>query len=555
MTSKAFDDLNEQMLPRLLSANPDCATVFGKHEPYDTQLPDGGSRRLKDNLELLREWSKAANEISAEGTLSRDQEVSADVLRFTLDMYRFAVEGYPIWRMRPEALENPGTAMLMAVVREYAPLEKRVEWMTSRIGELPRYLEQFRGRFAGARTVRLWTRTALGACVAFPSFLDVAQSLAASSSADMKVRAEMAGNVALAKEELKIHGAWLEKMLDSSTDEFAMGRERYEKLMRIRGIPFSSQGLVILASEHLMDFTRQRAAVASRISNGGTLDEARRIVESERPTSTDEGVERTKEVVERAREFVIGRDIATVPAGSMVHVMRAPDFLGDSVGTASTYLPAVFERSQDSIFLIAPVKDPKQLGSIWNYPAIDSTGVHEAFPGHHHQGVMANTRPWMHQLPHIIYSPEALSPPYESQEGWATYCESMMHEKGFLGSDRHLLGLLDYAVGNACRMLAEVKLACGNASVDEMVDMTVRETGCLRVSAEADVKGFTHMPGYGMCYLAGRHLVAALKADLRKALAGGFSEKRFHDLMAQNSNLPFFLLEREVRSGMGLPTA
>lgn len=554
MTSGAFDELNEQMLPKLLSINPDCATVFGRHEPYDRHLPHGGFQKLRDNLGLLNEWSKAAEDISSDEELSRDQEVSLRVLRFTLDTYRFVIDDYPLWKMRPDALENPGTAMLMAIVREYAPLPKRLEWMVSRIGELPRYLEQFRERFAGARAVTMWTQAALEGCKAFPSFLDTVLRLA-ESNADIKVHTDMAKSVALAKEELQTHLSWLDNMLDSSVEEFAMGQERYEKLMRIRGIPFTPQGLVILASKYLGDFKEQRTAVASRISKGRTVDEARKILESDRPQSTDEVVDRTRVVVERAREFVVSRDIATIHPGSRVHVMKAPDFFGDSVGTAATYLPAVFEESQDSVFLIAGVKDPEQLGSTWNYPAIDCTAVHEAYPGHHHQGVMSNRKPWMHQLPHIVYSPETLSPPYESQEGWATYCESMMHEKGFLGSDKHLLGMLDYAIGNACRMLAEAKLACEEATVEEMIDLTVKETGCLRISAEMDVKGFTRTPGYGMCYLAGRHLVAKLKADLRRDLETGFSEKLFHDLMAENGNLPFHLLEQEMRSGMGLRTA
>jgi uncharacterized protein (DUF885 family) len=230
--------------------------------------------------------------------------------------------------------------------------------------------------------------------------------------------------------------------------------------------------------------------------------------------------------------------------------MKAPEFLGGSVSSAATYLPAVFEQSQDTVFLISGAENWEQFRGMWNYSAIDSTAVHEAYPGHHLQGVKSNRRPWMHQLPHIIYSPETLSPPYESQEGWATYCESMMHEKGFLGSDKHAFGFLDYFIGNACRMISEVKLACEEATIEEMVDMTARETGCPRGMAEQGVKSFTRMPGYGMCYLSGWHLVNALKNDLRNNLGRRFSEKRFHDLVADNGNLPFYLLEPEVRSGM-----
>jgi len=549
MTSEDVCDLNDRMLLRLLSINPDCATVFGRHDPYDAHLPHGGFKRIRDNLDLLDEWGKEADEIVSAGNLSKEEGVSLRVLDYTRKTYRFVVDDYPLWRMQPDALENVATAMLMTLVRDYAPLALRLESMSARIGELPRYLGQFRERFDGARTVRMWTEAALQSCNAFPGFLDTVQSLSSSKGSSTS-QSDMIRNIAVAKDELRTHEAWLLKILDSSTDKFAMGRKSYTKLMSMRGIPYNPDELVGLATRYLEYFKAQRASLALKISGGKAPEDARNAVECESPASIEEVVERTKVVVEKARDFVLARDLVTIPGGSKVLVMKAPEILEGSLSSAATYLPAVFERSQDTVFLISGAEGKERLKGIWNYSAIDSTAVHEAYPGHHLQGVKSNKKPWMHQLPHIIYSPETLSPPYESQEGWATYCESMMHDKGFLGSDKHAFGSLDYFIGNACRMISEVKLACEEATIEEMVDMTARETGCSRAIAEQGVKSFTRMPGYGMCYLSGWHLVNALKNDLRNEMGQRFSEKRFHDLIAENGNLPFYLLESEVRFGM-----
>lgn len=549
MTSKVFQELNDKMQIRLLSINPDCATVFGKHDPYDARLPHGGFQRIRDNLNLLNEWEKEAGEIVSCENLSKDENTSLCVLKYTRETYGFVVDDYPLWRMQPDALENVGTAMLMALVRDYAPIASRLESMSFRIGALPTYLEQFRERFTGARTVRMWTEAALQACNAFPGFLDTVQGFS-SSRGNSRSHTEMTRSIAAAKEELGTHEAWLRKMLDSSTDRFAMGRRNYAELMRIRGIPYSPDELVELATKYLEDFREQRASVSLRISGSRLPEDARNAIELESPATIEEVVERTKVVVEMARDFVLERDLVTIPGGSKVLVMKAPEFLGSNISSAATYLPAVFEKSQDTVFLISGGEDQEQFKNMWNYPAIDSTAVHEAYPGHHLQGVRSNRKPWMHQLPHIMYSPETLSPPYESQEGWATYCESMMHEKGFLGSDKHAFGFLDYSVGNACRMISEIRLECEEATVDEMIDMTVRETSCLRVTAEQSVKSFTRIPGYGMCYLCGWHLVNALKNNLRNEVGQRFSEKRFRDLIAENGNLPFYLLEPAVRFGM-----
>ena len=549
MTSDSFDELNERNLAKFLSLNPDCATIFGRHDPYDRHMPDGSFRRIEGSLDLLATWCREAETVASREDLSHDQLVSLDVLRYTEASYRFSVEDYPLWRMRPEALENPGAAFLMMLVREYAPLPERLESMAHRIGEIPRYLEEFRGRFQGRRPVRIWTECALDSCRGFGATLETVLKLAERETTGA-TRATMARNVALASEEVASHEIWLSDIMDDAVDNFAMGEERYAKMLRIRGIGLTPGELLVMAEESLAEFRSKRGQVAGRLTESGKVEDARKVVESNGPADMDEVLRRTEDAVERAKEFIVANDMMTIPQDSKVHVMMTPDFLEGATPTAATYLPAVFEKSPETVYLVTAMRDPHRMRSTWNYAAIESTAVHEAYPGHHHQGEMSNAKPWMHQLPHITYSTDTLSPPYESQEGWATYSEELMHERGFLGTDMHAFSMLDYAIWTACRVLNEVKLFCGLATVDEMVDNMVRETGCPRASAVTDVVGFSNMPGYGICYLLGRRSIKTLKRDLQKRQGGAFSEKRFHDVVALNGNLPYHLLEREVLAEM-----
>lgn len=548
MTSESFDELSERNLARFLSLNPDCATIFGKHDPYDRHMPDGGFRRIERSMSLLAAWRRDAERVAAREDLSNDQRVSLDVLRYTEASYRFAVEDYPLWKMRPEALENPGAALLMMLVREYAPLPIRLESMAHRIGEIPRYLDEFRGRFRGNRPVRAWTECAVDSCRGFGATLDIVLRLTEETGGP--ARPLMTKNVALAKEEIKLHEKWLEGLMHDSVEDFAMGEDKYAKMLRIRGIELTVDELLAMAEESIAEFRSQRNEVAGRLSESGRVEDARKVVEANSPKDMDEVLARTKDAVNRAKEFIVADDMMTIPADSKVHVMMTPDCLEGATPTAATYLPAIFEEIQETVYLVTAMKNPEQMKSTWNYAAIENTAVHEAYPGHHHQGEMSNAKPWMHQLPHITYSADTLSPPYESQEGWATYSEELMHERGFLGTDRHAFSMLDYAIWTACRVLNEVKLHCGLATIDEMVDNMVRETGCPRASAVTDVVGFSNMPGYGICYLLGRRSIKALKREMQKHQGGTFSEKRFHDAVALNGNLPYHLLEREVRAAL-----
>jgi len=73
--------------------------------------------------------------------------------------------------------------------------------------------------------------------------------------------------------------------------------------------------------------------------------------------------------------------------------------------------------------------------------------------------------------------------------------------------------------------------------------------------ARGDVQGFSRTPGYPICYLIGRHMVFELRRELENKLGSKFELKRFHDLLAANGNLPFYLARRAVKRGMGIKDA
>jgi uncharacterized protein (DUF885 family) len=135
------------------------------------------------------------------------------------------------------------------------------------------------------------------------------------------------------------------------------------------------------------------------------------------------------------------------------------------------------------------------------------------------------------------------------------YCERMMMERGFRSSlaDRH--AMLDFAIWRACRIIYDVRLARDETSLEKAIRLFMKETNSSRKVARDDVFGFVKTPGYGLSYLTGRQMVLDLKADLVKKLGGGFNEKRFHDLLATNGNLPFHLARRAVTRGLGLAPA
>ena len=549
MISDSFDELSELMLKAFLDINPDVATVFGKHDPYDMRLPHGGLKKLQDNLEILESWLSEARAIAASEELSQDQQVSLELLRMSADVQRFAIEDYPLWRMYPDALEIRGTVMLLMTLRDYAPYEERLAGISSQLGELPRYLDQYRSRFDRHRPVRLWTEMAIETCMHFPEFLkqierDSAGRVVNSLYLDLK------RNIALAEEEIRNHLEWLRQILQDATEYVPMGREKFAKLMRVRGMVFTPEQMLSLAETYLAELKAERLKTAKRLSTSGTLEDAYKTVRGHCPETFEGVLEATRKEIDKAKGYIIEKDLATVDESAVLRVIETPSFLAPVMSSAALFMPARFETVQTGIYLETRPSNAEDMRSVWNYGSIINTTVHEAYPGHFLQGVRSNAKPWMHQLPHMLMSPDTMVTSYESQEGWAHYCEKMMYERGYEATDEAALAMIDGGIWRACRVVYDIRLSFGDASLEDMIQLLMRESNVPRGPAEGDVKGFSRTPGYPVSYMIGRHLVLELRRELETRLGDDFDEKRYHDLLAENGNLPFYVLKDVVSYDM-----
>lgn len=548
MSSEEFDVVNDEMLRKLFEINPDAGTRFGMHDPYDGMLPHGGLRRLEDTAGLLTTWLRKAERIAGSGGLDDDQEISLEVLRMSEALQRFAVEDYPQWQMFPEATEVPGTSLFLMMIRRYGTPEQRASWTSARVCEIPRYLQEFRDRFRPGKAVRHWTAMATEAAKGFPEFLDVIERYWR-GKASQRTASEISKNVARAKEEMRDHLEWLRSLEDHATPDFAMGRESLAKLLRIRGFDMTFEEMLSFGERSLRELKAERDRVAAEIAPGKGSEAALEVMRADSPATFDEAITEVSKEIERAKWFIKDNDVATVDYEATLHILETPSFMTSMVPTAALEMAAPFEEHQQGVLMLTRVSGD-ELRNLYCRSAIVNTAVHEVYPGHFHQGVVSNKKPWMHQLSLMLIEPDTMVPSWETQEGWGMYCEKMMIDRGFRSTPADRYAMLDYAIWRACRIVFDIGFATGDASLEEMVQMFMKETNSSRETTEAELFGFSRTPGYALSYLTGRQMVFDLKADLVRELGGSFDEKRFHDLMAESGNLPFHLARRAVAAGM-----
>ena len=553
MESSAFDGYNEKMLSEFLHINPDVATMFGLHDPYDRLLPHGGFKRYKETDELLALWTVTASELGQKEELSVDQKLSLEVLGRWREIYRFGLYEYPLWKMYPDAFESIFTILFQMLVNDYAPLTDRLSSICQRINQIPVYLAQFRTRFSEERINHEWVSSAIETCERFPKFLESIREVSRSVTDDTLAPSLNSG-IELANEELVAHLSWLHDLLQKPNLQFAMGKTKFERLMEIRGLPLTPDQILSLGERCIRELKEERCMVAERLIPGGSVIKVQAGINHDRPETFEEALRVAAELMAEAREFVMKNGIATVDEDAMAVVLETPEFLRPIIPFAMCYPPTRFDKQKKGVYFLTRPNNPDDLGGFCNKVTLINTAVHEAFPGHFHQLALSTSKPWIFDLPLAVWSADwgsgVLPFATESVEGWALYCEQMMLDHGYHESDELAFQILTDAIFRACRIVADIKLAYGEVTTKGIAEWMAKETGMPLDGLAADVKFYAHSPGYVLSYMVGRHLIYKLRSDLESKLGPKFDEMMFHDLVASYGVLPFSMVENVVRSQM-----
>ncbi|MEM2952733.1 MAG: DUF885 domain-containing protein [Candidatus Bathyarchaeia archaeon] len=530
---EAFEKLAKEMLEQFLDKNPDFATYLGLHEPYDYMLPKGSTEKIVENLQLMEEWLKRLNMNINRAELNSEHKIDWAVLEKVYELWKFDFYERRMHELNPDVSEELGGLIFIMFTREYAPLEKRIDAIAARIEKMPKFLEEFRSRFEKSQPVKLWTELAIEKTQNMMGlFMFILQTAMGKVSDEVYHRLQKA--IEGLQPALKVHMEWLYGLLSKTKEEWALGREKFEKLIQLRELGMNSAEILQLGIKYLEELKAERERVAKQIAPGKSVEEVLAMIESKAPKTFEEALEFTRKTMEEARNFVREKNIATIYPEDVLLVEETPAFLAPVVPFAALMMPAKFDKPQIGIYIVTRPKNLANLGKHLNYPSIRNTAVHEAFPGHFLQGAISNRGS-------VI---RLLAEGTETVEGWAHYCEELMREKGFITDLETQFIQVNDMIWRAVRIIVDVKLSRGEMSFEEAVRMLMREANMSEEAAVAEVKRYTQTPGYQLSYLLGKHLILQLKEEIKKKMGDKFDEKNFHDTVLSNGYLPLSMLRK-----------
>jgi uncharacterized protein (DUF885 family) len=287
---------------------------------------------------------------------------------------------------------------------------------------------------------------------------------------------------------------------------------------------------------------------ARKINPGKTPAEVYADIQLDHPTS-ESLISDVKKNAEKIRQFLIDREIVTIPSETRALVTETPIY-ARSMSTASMDSPGEFEReATEAYFYVTPVDaswTPKQKEDwlkMFDYYTTDLITIHEVYPGHYIQ--------FMHLNSSSATPIEKVFGSYAYIEGWAHYAEQMMIDEKYgdtgdsLKYARYRLAQSAEALLRLSRLCVSIKMHCQGMTLDEATRFFMDNWHQGEKPSYQEALRGTYDPGY-LYYALGKMEMLKLRSDYRKQEGDKFSLLKFHDEVLDHGMPPMRFLREKL---------
>jgi hypothetical protein len=532
--------LVQELLDDLTDDDPVVATQLGLTKGID-RFPSYSAATVRERVRRAQESGDRLLALARDPGLERGRVVDAVI---GWQIAQRVVRAFGARRQHetdPVVYLDSAFGLLFAMIKEIAPIDDRLAALDGRLRALPGLLEEARANLTPA-SPRLLVEMAIDYCEG----ISVLVGEAVGGFAERAGRPGLLGEAShLAGDALTRHVAYLrDELLPASSPQVGAGREMMERIVRDEHLLTETPDELEAFGRAMIDETRERMHELAR-EMGHDDDEAVAAAKRDHPSAGDL-LSSYQRAVAKARRYVVEHDLVTLPPEEL-RVEATPVFLRRLIPFAAYEMPGPFESLQRGFYWITEPRPALGVDELelalqsHPYASMPTTGVHEAFPGHHTQFVRANRAPTLARR--VAYVPNGGT---LLVEGWAFYCEELMEREGFLAAPAVRLMRLNDQLWRACRVVIDTGLHLGHLSYEEAVDLLVTTAHMGVYEARLEVRWYAESPGYPLCYLVGKRELVSLARDFARQRTS--SPKAFHDaLLDWGATAPSL-----IRWGLGL---
>src|SRR5262245_23637688 len=175
---------------------------------------------------------------------------------------------------------------------------------------------------------------------------------------------------------------------------------------------------------------------------------------------------------------------------------------------------------------------------------LEALTLHEAVPGHHLQGALAQENDDVRPFRRYSYISGF-------GEGWGLYSEWLGIEAGFYTDPYSDFGRLGYEAWRASRLVVDTGIHAFGWTRQQAIDYLAANTSLPVHEATTETDRYISWPGQALSYYIGYLKIRELRAEAERDLGERFDRRAFHDEILRHGSVPLPVLERLVRDWIG----
>ena len=499
---------------------------------YATLLKPYGDDELNALKALNEKLISSLDELDLK-KLSQDQQIDLQLMR-SAAVLQLEAHALRDWRLCEPARFLPVHAIYQLTVRD---VENKESAFRERLTSIPAHLRGARSwlNMEPEKIPMIWLESAVAEAEGGSEFLHELKHHPEINAYRISEELEQAAHA------LDDFASYLKQDLaKKAKGDFACGRGYFDLILQERHfLNITADELYTFGEKLFRETEQELKKVTQELQGNDDVAGLMKKIQQQRPEK-EKLLDEYRTQMQAARQFVEDNDIVSMPGKETLKVIETPVFLQHQIPFAAYYEPSPTDVNQQGYYYVTPAKTEEELGE-HNTISIKHTCVHEAWPGHHLQFVKANIKPSSSTLPRLLNASATF------YEGWALYCEQLMHELGFITEPESRFVLLKDRLWRALRIMIDVGLHTRGLTLDDAASLMQEKLGFSQSQAMGDLTWYTHAPGIPMGYATGWSLINSLKKEQQKE--DRFNLKTFHDTLLASGSIA---LPLSIVRGFGL---
>jgi uncharacterized protein (DUF885 family) len=577
--TQKFAALSDQFMKDSLALSPVSASAAGYHthlDPktnqtidLDAQLDDMSLEAIQSQRAFYATWRERFRTETPVASLNPEDAADWQLIDDQIGQNLLEFDKIQSYRHNPTVVvELIGSALFLPLTQTYAPRDVRIAQVLSRIGQIPRLLDQVKPYLADSDPI--WIKTAMQENDGNVDLIlgDVAKQIAAGSQ--LQTKYDQVAPPAVAA--LRDFSSWL--LLDfskrPSKGTWRLGEPLYdEKFRLVMETPVTPAQVLADAEAEMKSVRAEMLDLALPMhtqmypthtdhSELPVHDRQNLIVSevltriSDDHTTRDQLQQTIESQLAGITQFIRDKKIVSLSTRDNLKVIPTPPFLRGIYSVAGFHSAPPLEPQAEAEYWVTPIDAQTPAPSVesklreYNNFTLQWLSIHEALPGHYIQFEhLNNIQPERRRLLRSLYANGAYV------EGWAEYIAQVMMDEGFLNNDpRFRMVMRKIRLRVISNAILDIKMHTMNMSDAEAMYLMTQEAFQTQAEAEGKLQrvklSSTQLPTY---YVGLREWLEFRK-KYQTAAGKNFNLLQFHDRVLDQGPLPVPIVEKLV-----MPTA